>query len=81
MRPLLSRIDELTPCAPVACVDLVLLRIVVVQAAQRLRLHPKPFLSVKAVVCGANAQVYRDCNLLQVMQKQLPHVQAPQQAP
>ena len=39
LRPLLERIDEMRAYARVACVNLVLLRIVVVQAAQRLRLH------------------------------------------
>ena len=39
MRPLFERIDEMRDDARVAFVNLVLLRIVVVQRAQRLRLH------------------------------------------
>ncbi len=39
VRPLFERIDEMRADARVAFVNLVLLRIVVVQRAQRLRLH------------------------------------------
>ena len=80
VRALFERIDEMRADASVVFVNLALLRVVVVQRAQRLGLHPNPFRLVEAVVCDVTTQLHGDCNLLQVMQKQLPHVQAPQQA-
>ena len=59
VRALFERIDEMRAYARVACVNLVLLRIVAVQRAQRLGLHPKLFQSVAAVVCGATAHNYQ----------------------
>jgi hypothetical protein len=59
VRALFERIDEMRADARVARVNLVLLRIVVVQCAQRLGLHPKHFQSVTAVVCGATAHNYQ----------------------
>ena len=59
VRALFERIDEMRADASVARVNLVLLRIVVVQCAQRLGLHPKHFQSVTAVVCGATAHNYQ----------------------
>ena len=81
VRALFERIDEMRADASVVFVNLALLRVVVVQRAQRLGLHPNPFQLVEAVVCDVTTKLHGDCNLLQVMQKQLPHVQAPQQAP
>ena len=80
VRGLFERIDEMRADASVVFANLALLRVVVVQRAQRLGLHPNPFRLVEAVVCDVTTQLHGDCNLLQVMQKQLPHVQAPQQA-
>ena len=79
VRALFERIDEMRADASVVFVNLALLRVVVVQRAQRLGLHPNPFRLAEAVVCDVTTQLHGDCNLLQVMQKQLPHVQAPQQ--
>ena len=90
VRALFERTDDMRADARATCVNLVQIesasRIVstktnVVQRAQRLGLHPNPFRLVEAVVCEVTTQLHGDCNLLQVMQKQLPHVQAPQQAP
>ena len=66
VRALFERIDGMRAYACVAFVNLVLLRNVVVQRAQRLGLHPNPFQLVEAVVCDVTAQLHGDCNLLQV---------------
>ena len=66
VRALFECIDGMRAYACVAFVNLVLLRNVVVQRAQRLGLHPNPFQLVEAVVCDVTAQLYGDCNILQV---------------